>query len=83
MRKFIVRRPITKIQNYLKYGLVITEHEYYFCPRCKNTLNAGPDYQPKCCDQCGQKITFSGIEWKKDKEVGFAKRRYDYEPLEN
>ena len=71
-KKRKARKPIAKKSTYLKYGFVITEHEYYHCPRCKNILNAGPNYQPKYCDQCGQKIKFSGIKWKEDKELGFV-----------
>ena len=68
-KKRKARKPIAKKSTYLKYGF-----EYYRCPRCKNILNAGPNYQPKYCDQCGQKINFSGIKWKEDKELGFVKR---------
>lgn len=71
----IARKPITNTDTYLKYGIVIVEHEQYLCPRCKSILNAGPNYQPKYCDQCGQKISFEGIRWKKDRELGFAERR--------
>ncbi len=66
------RKPIVKVDTYLKYGFVITEHEYHSCPRCGSVLNAGPDYQPKFCEQCGQQITFKGIERKEDREIGYA-----------
>lgn len=79
----IARKPIPKTDTYLKYGFVITEHEKYLCPRCKSALNAGPNYQPRYCDQCGQKINFTGIKWKEDKELGFAERRDVHEPVKD
>ncbi|MEZ3515149.1 MAG: hypothetical protein K1W37_07745 [Lachnospiraceae bacterium] len=72
-KKKKARKPIARKNTYLKFGFVITEHEYQHCPRCNHILDAGPDYQPKYCDQCGQKLTFAGIEWKEEKTLGFAK----------
>ena len=69
------------METYLKYGFIIMEREKYLCPRCKSILNAGPNYQPKYCDRCGQKINFAGISWKEDKELGFAKRGETYESV--
>lgn len=66
-------KPVEKIEKYLKYGFVITECQRMDCPRCSATLNAGSCHQPKYCDQCGQKLTFAGIEWKEDRELGFGK----------
>ena len=66
-------KPVEKIEKYLKYGFIITECQHVDCPRCSTTLNAGPRYQPRYCDQCGQKLDFSEIEWKEDQELGFAK----------
>lgn len=81
MFKHIARRPVHQTGTYLKYGFVIMENEYQLCPRCRNVLNAGPNYQPKYCDQCGQKINFSGIEWRKDKKIGFLEREGACEPF--
>lgn len=67
------KKPVSIIKTFLQYGFVITEHEYHYCPRCKNILAAGPNYQPRYCDQCGQHITFDGIEWKEDKKIGYLK----------
>lgn len=67
--KHKAQKPISKIETYLKYGFVVVEHEYHFCPRCGKTLNAGPEYQPKYCDQCGQRVSFAGIKWKKDRDL--------------
>lgn len=77
------RKPILEKQTYLKYGFVIMEHDVCLCPRCGDILNAGPGYQPKYCSECGQKINFTGVQWKKDKQLGFAERRNLYEPVKN
>lgn len=75
MKKVISRRG-----SYLKYGFVKTETTYYLCPTCGNGLNAGPNYQPKFCDQCGEEISFEGIEWEPDKTLGYAE--YEKNALE-
>lgn len=67
--KSIARKPVKKMGTYLKYGYVVVEHEYHCCPRCGSKLNAGPNYQPKYCDQCGQHITFCGVVWKEDRDL--------------
>lgn len=82
-KKRKARRPIPRIRTYLKYGFVVTEHEYHYYPRCNNILNAGPNYQPKYCDQCGQKLNFSSVVWKQDKELKFSEGRDTYEPIKN
>ena len=63
--KFIARKPITGTMDYLKHrGLPYSEHrKFSYCPRCKNMLNAGPNYQPKYCSECGQKIDFTEVKW--------------------
>ena len=83
MPKGIARKPAARTETYLKYGFVITECEKYLCPRCGGVLNAGPNYQPKYCDQCGQKVSFKGTEWKEDREMGFAERGGKHEQVEN
>lgn len=70
MFKWIARKPKRKVGTYLKYGFVYTEHENYLCPRCGHVLNAGPNYQPGYCSECGQKVTFKGIVCKAEKELG-------------
>ncbi len=65
------KKPIPKMVTYLKFGFVITEHESYLCPTCGHILGAGSNYQPRYCDQ---RVSFSGIEWKENRELGFAKR---------
>ena len=71
MPKNIARKPIPRTETYLKYGFVITEHEFYLCPTCGHVLNAGPNYQPAYCDQCGQRVIFDGVDWKEDKTLGY------------
>ncbi len=83
MLRNVARKPISKTGTYLKHGFVITEHESHLCPRCLNVLNAGPNYLPRYCDQCGQKICFSGIVWKEDRELGYAERREACESVKN
>lgn len=57
----------------IKYGFVKMEREYCCCPKCRNILNAGPNYQPEFCDRCGQALDFSNTEWEEDKRLGFLK----------
>jgi len=86
MLRNIARKPLSKMQTYLKYGFVVTEHEQYLCPRCKSALNAGPNYQPKNCSQCGQRVTFAGTEWRDDRIKGYVdeeKRGGFYEPFKD
>lgn len=71
-KKRKARKPIARENSYLKFVFVITEHENHYCPRCNHVLDSGPNYQPRYCDQCGQKVNSKGTEWKKDKELGFA-----------
>ncbi len=75
------RKPKVRTTIYLKFGRVVTECEEYLCPKCGSVLNAGPNYQPKHCEQCGRRISFGGIEWKAEREMGFAERRADDEPV--
>ncbi len=81
--KWIARKPVAKTMKYLKFGFVITEQHCYSCPRCRETLNAGPNYQPRYCDQCGQKINFSDAEWKEDRQLGYAERSNEHESVKN
>lgn len=75
------RKPVSKLETYLKFGYVATERECHLCPRCGNVLNAGPDYQPHYCGQCGQRVDFGGIEWKEERELGYTGRRDGCEPV--
>ncbi len=81
MIKEFPRKPVPKLDTYLKYGFVITEHQYLYCPRCGDILNAGPNYQPKYCSQCGQRLDFTETKWPADKEIGYEKGGEVYEQI--
>jgi len=72
MDRDMAREPSQKTETYLKYGSVITEHDIFCCPNCKRALDAGPNYQPRYCSECGQRVTFAGVKWQKDREKGYA-----------
>lgn len=81
--KWIAISSHEKEKQYIKYGFVIIECVSYLCPRCGCILNAGPNYQPKYCDQCGQKVSFKKTKWKSERKIGFTKRRKENESVEN
>lgn len=72
--KFIARKPISRMGTYHKYGFVLTLHHYCCCPRCENVLTVGPNYQPKYCSECGQRIDFSDVKWQEEKQLGYVER---------
>ena len=52
---------------YLKFGFVPTLTTQVLCDNCNNSLNAGPNYQPKFCPECGAKVPdLSNVEWKNE-----------------
>ncbi len=69
----VSKKPISRVESYLKYGFVCTEHESYYRPECGNILNAGPDYQPQYCSQCGCRLDFIEVEWRQDRKLGVLK----------
>lgn len=68
-------KPVQRSETHTKYGLVLIKVENYFCPRCRHVLSAGPMYQPRYCDQCGQRVRFDGIVWKAPETIGYVERR--------
>lgn len=72
--KFVARKPIIRRNTYKKFGFVVTLRQYCYCPRCNQVLNAGPDYQPKYCGQCGQHVDFSDVVLEREIELGTCKR---------
>lgn len=66
------KKPIEKPYTYIKFGFVKTRATLYRCPTCNNSLNAGPNFQPKCCSACGQPIDFSDTKWKKEEFVEYV-----------
>lgn len=83
MFRNVAKKPVSKTEEYLKYGFVITRYVCYYCPKCGKVLNAGPDFQPKYCSQCGQKIDFSGVKWKRDVELGYLRRGDGHESFKD
>lgn len=77
------KKPIVTVETYLKYGFVVTEHQFFYCPQCKRSLTAGPSYQPNYCEECGQRLNFSGIKWKEERMLGYAKRGEACEQVKN
>lgn len=70
-------KPVVGTEHYLKFGLVHTETQVCYCPKCNHVLNAGPNYQPKYCSECGKKIDFSDVKWAEDKNFGIE-RGHEY-----
>ena len=54
-------KPKAVYLDYLKFGFVPTRCQQFHCPACEYTLNAGPNHQPKRCENCGVKLDFTGI----------------------
>lgn len=73
--KFIARKPVVRTEVYRKYGFTYVEHKPCYCPRCNHVLNAGANFQPKYCSECGQKIDFSEVKWEEEKILEHAGRR--------
>ena len=63
MSKETAIEPKMQFEEYNNMGLAIMRKEFAYCPRCSHILNAGPNYQPKLCNECGQRIDFSAIKW--------------------
>lgn len=81
--KFVARKPVIRNGTYKKFGLVVTLSQHCYCPRCNRILNAGPDYQPKYCDRCGQKVDCSNVSWKEDITLGYTREVETNEQIEN
>lgn len=62
-------KPIIAKRDYMKYGFVPTRFQTFICPVCNDTINAGPDYQPKFCAECGVKLDFSGVVFEEEEEM--------------
>lgn len=72
------RKPIESTIRYKKYGFAYVESKVYRCPKCGDILNAGPNYQPKYCGECGQKLDFSSAKWEPERELGYKEEELDY-----
>lgn len=72
--KFMAMKPISRSGTYRKYGYALTLYHYCSCPRCEKILNAGPNYRPRYCSECGQKLDFSDTVWQEEKYLGCSER---------
>ena len=54
-----------KDQIYLNFINHAIKHKVVLCDNCSKILNAGPNYKPKFCDMCGQKISdnLDKVDW--------------------
>ena len=68
--RFVARKPIIKHGTYIKYGFAIMRHQYCTCPSCRSVLNAGPNYQPNYCSECGQRVDFAYVQWEEEIPIG-------------
>jgi hypothetical protein len=64
-------KPIAETYEYLKFGFVKTKSQRFRCPACGDILNAGPNYQPKFCGECGQKVDFEGVVYADEEFIGY------------
>lgn len=68
---------------YLKFGFVPTLTTRVRCDNCNAILNAGPNYQPKFCPECGEKAPdLSSVNWKDEKVpyVQYIEYLFETEP---
>ena len=64
-------KPVAESFEYLKFGFVKTKAVRYRCPACNDILCAGPNYQPKFCGECGQKLDFDGVVYADEEFLGY------------
>lgn len=65
--------PLTRFKKHAKYGFALTEAQVAYCPACKHELNAGPDYMPKRCEECGQLLDWNDYSWSEPKFIKYVK----------
>lgn len=65
------KEPLTRFKKYRKYGFALTQAQYAYCPSCEAMLNAGPNYMPKRCEECGQLIDWTDYQWTPDKFIKY------------
>jgi hypothetical protein len=64
-------KPIPESYEYLKFGFCKTRATRFLCPACRAVLNAGPNYQPRFCGECGQSVDFSGVTFPEPEFLGY------------
>lgn len=62
-------KPTEYTAEYKKFGLVMIRIHGHKCGECGAILNAGPNWQPKCCEECGTKVDWSDVVWIPDEEL--------------
>ncbi len=69
--------PVIKYTEYLKFGFVKTRFQDFYCPHCGKQLNAGWNYQPKFCAECGQLLDFSEVTYEEEEFLGYSEDAYE------
>ena len=64
-------QPVAEMYEYLKFGFVKTRTQRFRCPSCGDILCAGPNYQPKFCSECGQRLNFDGVVYTEEEFLGY------------
>ena len=64
-------QPVPETYEYRTFGFVITRAVRHRCPACNAVLSAGPDYQPKFCGGCGQRVDFTGVTFPEEETLGY------------
>lgn len=71
--------PKTRFKKYKKYGFSLTRVQVAYCPACDHHLNAGPNFMPKRCNECGQLLDWNGYSWTPDEFLKYVDRSDDSE----
>lgn len=45
-------------------------HQAFYCPGCLKLLDVVPDDPQEHCDNCGEELDFTGVEFHEDKAIG-------------
>ena len=70
----VPQSPITRFKRYRKFGFVLTEVQMAYCPSCKTQLNAGPNYVPERCSNCGQLIDWGNYSWREEEFIKYMSK---------
>lgn len=70
----VPQSPITRFKRYRKFGFVLTEVQVAYCPGCKTQLNAGPNYVPERCSNCGQLIDWDNYSWREEEFIRYIEK---------
>ena len=70
----VPQSPITRFKRYRKFGFVLTEVQMAYCPSCRKQLNAGPNYVPERCSNCGQLIDWGNYSWREEEFIKYMSK---------